>query len=86
MKQNIEIKTFEDICSDCATWIIEYRSSIFEMPIFLIWYTDTDENSTDRILTFQTRQIFASSSLASIKEEIINNFMALCHMKISMNG
>ena len=74
MKQNIEIKTFEDICSDCATWIIEYRSSIFEMPIFLIWYTNIDENNTDRVLTFQTGQIFTSSSLACIKYDIINNF------------
>ncbi len=56
------------------TWIIEYRSPNLEAPLFLIWYTDTDNNRTDKFLTYKTGEIFSASSLAAIKAGIATNF------------
>jgi hypothetical protein len=56
------------------TWIIEYRSPTFKSSIFFVWYTDTDENSTDRFLTFKTGEIFSTTSLTDIKSSVIANF------------
>jgi hypothetical protein len=56
------------------TWIIEYRSPRIKQPIYFLWYTDTDENSTDRLFTFRTGEIFAASSLPDIKKIITANF------------
>ena len=56
------------------TWIIEYRSPAFKSSIFLVWYTDTDENSTDKLLTFKTGEIFSTILLTDLKSSIIENF------------
>ena len=72
-ENNNEIGTFDNICRQLSTWILEYRSSTYKTSIFLIWYTDSDENNTDRLLTFNTGQIFASGSLFQIKEIMTNN-------------
>jgi len=53
------------------TWIVAYYSPNLEQPVFLIWYTDTDENNTDKLLTFKTGDIFASASLSDIKDDIV---------------
>ena len=76
-EENNKIETFERICSHFSTWIIEYRSSTYKKPVFLIWYTDSDEHSTDKLLTFDTGQIFASDALSKIKEVITNNLKEL---------
>jgi hypothetical protein len=53
------------------TCIIEYRSSTFIQPVFLIWYmTDTEDAGKDRLLTFKTGEIFATNSLTNIKNDI----------------
>ncbi len=69
----MKIESFESICSRLSIWILEYRSDTYKNPIFLIWYTDSDENSKDKLLTFDTGEIFASDSLFKIKEVVINN-------------
>lgn len=65
--------TFEDLCEKHNTWVISYRSAAFDPSIFLVWYTDTDENNTDRLLTFKTGEIFAVQSLTNLKSSILDS-------------
>jgi hypothetical protein len=63
-------KAIDDSDTIIPVWIIKYCSSAFEKPIFLIWYTDTDENSTDKLLTYKSGNIFSVSALHKINERI----------------
>jgi hypothetical protein len=74
MKQQDDINTFDDLSEKYSTWIIKYCSETFESPLFLVWYTDTDENSTDRILTYKSGEIFAVNSLTNLKAAILASF------------
>ena len=70
------IITFDEISEKYTTWIIEYYSTTFNNSLFMIWYRDNDENSTDKLLTYNDGQIFAISSLAELKTKLnseINN-------------
>jgi hypothetical protein len=73
---------FEALCEQFTTWIIQYRSPTYANPIFMVWFTDIDENKTDQLLTFKTGEIFALDSLSNIKQVIINN---LNHLKTFEN-
>lgn len=73
MTQETDIKNFDELSGKFFIWIIKYCSATFERPIFLIWYTDTDENKTDRLLTFKNGEIFATFSRGDLKEIIVNN-------------
>lgn len=70
MKQRDNIKTFDDLSEKYSTWIIKYCSATFDRPLFLIWYTDTDENSSDRLLTHKSGEIFAVKSLTNLKATV----------------
>ena len=59
--------TFEDLCQEKSTWIVKYCSKTYEKPLFLIWYTDTDEDNTDRLLTYKTGEIFGIYALNDVK-------------------
>lgn len=74
MAQQYEIKTFGDLSEKYSTWIIKYCSKTFNSPLFLIWYTDTDKNSTDRLLTYKNGDIFASDSLTNLKTTLLSIF------------
>jgi hypothetical protein len=74
MTEQYDIKTFDDLSEKYSTWIIKYCSTGFESPLYLIWYTDTDENSTDRILTYKSGEIFAVKSLTNLKTTIFASF------------
>ncbi|WP_221392986.1 hypothetical protein [Dyadobacter sp. NIV53] len=65
------INSFEDLSALYSTWVVKYASPAYEHPLYLVWYTDTDEDQTDRLLSFRTGQIFASESLNSFKEIIL---------------
>ncbi|MCC5612466.1 hypothetical protein LC612_38670 [Nostoc sp. CHAB 5834] len=67
MIQQENIKTFDELSGKYSTWIIKYHSAAFEKPLFLVWYTDTDENRTDRFLTYKDGKIFAVTSLTNLK-------------------
>lgn len=70
MKQRDNIKTFDDLSEKYSTWIIKYCSATFDRPLFLIWYIDTDENSSDRLLTYKNGEIFAVKSLTNLKATV----------------
>jgi hypothetical protein len=61
-----DIKTFDELSEKYSTWIIKYCSDTFDSPLFLVWYTDTDQNSTDRLLTYKSGEIFAVKSLTNL--------------------
>lgn len=67
-----DITTFNDVCENHSTWIIKYCSATFGNPLFLVWYTDTDENSTDRLLTYPGGAIFAVESLGELKPTLLS--------------
>jgi hypothetical protein len=58
-------------------WIIEYHPFSQPAPIFLVWYTDTDEESTDKLFTIKTGEIFATHSLSDLKNTIVQNLSIL---------
>lgn len=73
MKQQDDIKTFDDLCEKHSTWIMKYCSNSFDNPLFLVWYTDTDEQRTDRLLTYKNGEIFAVESLRNLKAIIVSS-------------
>lgn len=62
--------TFNEISETHSTWVIKYCSPTFNNPLFLIWYTDTDKNSTDKLLTYKNGKIFATDSLNDLKSKL----------------
>ena len=73
MTEPHEIETFDDLSGKYSTWIIKYCSPSYDSPLFLVWYTDTDENSTDRLLTYKSGEIFAIKSLTNLKTSIASS-------------
>ena len=73
MTQQDDIKTFDDLSEKYSTWIIKYCSTTFNSPLFLVWYTDIDENSTDRLMTYKDGKIFAAKSLTNLKATILSS-------------
>ena len=71
MTDQINIQDIDTINQSFFTWVIKYCSTKYAKSIFFIWYTDTDENSTDRLLTFNSGEIFAVNKLENLKENII---------------
>jgi len=59
------------------TWILKYWPLHGVVPVFLLWYTDTDKENTDKLFTFRTGEIFATHSLNDLKATIIQNFDAI---------
>jgi hypothetical protein len=72
MAEQQNIKTFDDLSEKYSTWIIKYCSATFDSPLFLVWYTDTNENNTDKLLTYKSGEIFAVESLIDLKEIILS--------------
>lgn len=62
--------TFNEISETHSTWVIKYCSPTSNNPLFLIWYTDTDKNSTDKLLTYKNGKIFATDSLNDLKSKL----------------
>lgn len=71
MREHEDIKSFDDLCENYSTWIIKYCSSTFDSSIFLVWYTDTDDKNSDRLLTYKDGEIFAVNSLAHLKATVL---------------
>lgn len=46
-----------------TAWIIKYISPNFIDGIYLVWFTDNDAESTDKLLTFENGKIFSSKIL-----------------------
>ncbi|MCD1117417.1 hypothetical protein [Chryseobacterium turcicum] len=55
-----------------TAYIIKYISPNFVDGIYLIWFTDNDSESTDKLLTLKNGRIFSSKKIENIKDEIIN--------------
>lgn len=72
-----DITTFNDLCQKHSTWVIKYCSISFDLPLFFVWYTDIDENSTDRLLTYKNGNIFATTSLAGFKTTLLTEINTL---------
>lgn len=70
MTQRNDIKTFNNLCEKHSIWIVKYCSVTFNSPLFLIWYTD--ENTTDRLLTFKNGEIFATDSIANLNTIVLD--------------
>lgn len=64
--------TFNEISDNHSTWVVKYCSSTFSNPLFLIWYTDTDKDSTDKLLTYKNGKIFATDSLNDLKSKLLS--------------
>ncbi|NQX43142.1 hypothetical protein SAMN05421820_11551 [Pedobacter steynii] len=58
-------------------WILKYYPLLDPVPVFLLWYTDTDKESTDKLFTFKTGQIFATNSLNDLKNIIVQNYAVI---------
>lgn len=58
-------------------WILKYYPLLDDVPVFLLWYTDTDMESTDKLFTFKTGQIFATNSLNDLKNIIVQNYAVI---------
>jgi len=58
-------------------WILEYHPLSEPAPVFLLWYTDTDKESTDKLFTAKTGEIFATHSLNDLKHTIVRNLSIL---------
>lgn len=58
-------------------WILKYYPLLNRVPIYLLWYTDTDKESTDKLFTFKTGQIFATNSLNDLKNIIVQNYAVI---------
>jgi hypothetical protein len=63
MSQPDESTPFDDCCQQYLMWIIRYQSPRYPASVFLIWYTDTDPDHTDRLLTYPSGDIIAIDSL-----------------------
>jgi hypothetical protein len=72
MTKQHDLKTFDDLSEKHSTWIINYCSTSFELPLFLVWYRDNDEASTTKLMTYKSGDIFAIDSLANFKTTIIS--------------
>jgi hypothetical protein len=66
------IQTLDELSRQYATWVIQYRSKAFDKPLYMVWYTDTDEKSTCKLLCFKTGEMFATTSVENIKATILN--------------
>jgi len=53
MKQQHEIKTFDDLSEKHKTWIIKYCSTKFELPLYLVWYRENDKDGTVKLMTYK---------------------------------
>lgn len=69
--------TFDDLCFTNRIWIVAYVSPTAAAPLYLIWYTDTDEAETDRLLTFQTGEIAAIPALRDLPTVLAKHLDAL---------
>ena len=61
----------ETISESLSTWLIKYCSSKYLSPIYFIWYYDTDENSTSKLLSFKSREVFAIADLKLLYEKLM---------------
>ncbi|WP_404986050.1 hypothetical protein ACI513_02875 [Chryseobacterium sp. M5] len=64
-----------------TAWIIKYISPNFVDGIYLVWFTDNDAESTDKLLTFENGKIFSSKNIENIELEIKNKKNELKIMK-----
>lgn len=53
-----------------TAWIIKYISPNFVDGIYLVWFTDNNAESTDKLLTFENGKIFSSTKIEHIKQEV----------------
>lgn len=67
MTEKYTPQPFEALCQRYEAWVIKYCATGFDSPLYLIWYTDSDENNTDRILAYESGKMFAEKSLAKLK-------------------
>jgi len=72
MKTLNNLISLNDLSQKHSTWIIKYCSATFGSPLFLVWYTDTHENRTDRLLTYKNGKIFATKSLSALKTTLLS--------------
>ncbi len=72
MSQLQDADQFDALCQKYSVWVISFSSPHRQTPVFLIWYTDTDENNTDRLLTNQSGDIVAIESLTNLIEILQN--------------
>jgi hypothetical protein len=77
MATSNNMTTFNDLSQKYSVWVIKYFSNSFDIPLFFVWYTDTDENSTDRLLTYKSGQIFATTSLTGFKTTLLSEINKL---------
>jgi len=60
-----------------GVWVLKYYPLFDTTPVFILWYTDTDKESTDKLFTFKTGKIFGTNSLNDLKNIITQNFNAV---------
>jgi len=65
------LNPFDELNEKYAIWVLKYCSPTFGAPLFLIWYNDTDENCTSRLLTWKNGKIFAINSLSKLKSTLL---------------
>jgi hypothetical protein len=88
MTQQNPSDLFNGLCEKYSIWAIKYCSITFSDPVYFIWYTDTDEDSTDKLLTYKTGDIFTSKSLTDFKDRILkekNNLTATDNLEPWLN-
>ncbi len=77
MTQHQDIKTFDGLSEKHSAWVIKYCTTTFRYPLFLVWYRDNDEDSTTKLLTYKSGEIFAVNSLTNFKAAVISEIKDL---------
>lgn len=56
---------------DLSGYVIRYVSPFLNEGISLVWYTDTDENKTDKLLTYTDGKIFAVENSSGLYDAVV---------------
>jgi len=61
---------FYNLCQELESWIIEYNSFSFDFPLYMVWFTDSTDNDTDKFILDKNDKIFASTNPSQLIKNI----------------
>jgi hypothetical protein len=63
-------QTLEELANIHRIWLLSYRSPSQLQPLYLVWYTDTDPDETDRFVTDVAGKIIAHTSVSQLLAQL----------------
>ncbi|RPD50090.1 hypothetical protein DNI29_04645 [Hymenobacter sediminis] len=67
----MNIKSFSNLCQEHRVWIIEYVPYSHEKSVFVVWYTDFEDDDNDKLLVYNDEKIFGTSNIKSMYEMVL---------------